>query len=427
MLQPPALTSTSHTTRHAGSPSSTPPSAATPSPGPRADLLPLRPRNATDPTTGAEAPAPRRKLRLGDHKFNVEIPFTTRKPKDELLYIATGGTISATGSRYTYDAGALTGEECLQGVRRPHNVNVTVANLFAKDSKDIEARDWHRLRDFILQKIDSVRGIVVSHGTDTLALTASYLHWTIPPQALEGKKVVLTGAMLPASEPHRDGPANLSDAFFLARSRKAQGVLTTLGGAIYAPPDFAKKHTTSAQAFQPVDQRQVGTIRNGKVSLTQAPHPAPRTFQPAHPEELPIVNVIPAEPGVPPSNTVRRIRDAIAADAQGIVYAGTGNGTIHKDVAAELSRQAAAGHLIVRASGVGDGEVIRNGAFPDDEHRIACAGRLMPDQARLLAQLALDEARHAAAPDTPLDLAALHSVFDPYQSQAAKAPRRAGS
>jgi L-asparaginase len=393
------------------------PPAPTPIPAPPASGLPPPRRAAAASADDPAATAARRRVRIGDFKLNVQVPFTTKKPKDPLLYIATGGTISATGSRHTYEAGKLAGKDCLRGVRLPHNVDVEVVDLFAKDSKDIEAQDWRSLRDLVLRRIGSVRGVVVSHGSDTLALTAQYLQLTLPPATLAGKKVVLTGAMKPASDPRPDGPGNLSDAFHLARSRRGQGVLATLAGRIYAPPGFAKKHTTSVQAFQPLNAPPVGTIRHGKVSITHPPEPPPRTFEPGDAKELPVVHTFHSEPGVAPARAIAHLRRAFDEGAQGIVYAGTGNGTVHHAVESELSRLAAEGRLVVRSSGTGDGEVIRNGAFPDDRHGVACSGRLAPDQARLLAQLALaDAGQRAAANGTAPDVAAVRSVFDAYQS-----------
>ncbi len=112
------------------------------------------------------------------------------------------------------------------------------------------------------------------------------------------------------------------------------------------------------------------------------------------------------------------IRAAVALGAEGIVYAGTGNGTMNETVATELKAQAAAGRLVIRSTKVGDGEVIRNGAFQDDEHGTAASGKLGPDMARLLAQLAIADARHTQ-PGTAVDMGEVRKVFDPYQSGGA--------
>ena len=108
-----------------------------------------------------------------------------------------------------------------------------------------------------------------------------------------------------------------------------------------------------------------------------------------------------------------------AHGAEGIVYAGTGNGTINETVADELKRQAAAGVLVVRSTKVGNGEVIRNGAFQDDEHGTAASGKLGPGTSRLLAQMAIADARQAN-PGAPVNMGEIRKVFDPYQSHGTR-------
>ncbi len=118
---------------------------------------------------------------------------------------------------------------------------------------------------------------------------------------LAEKKIVLTASMKPANVANPDGPQNLSDAFALARSSKGHGVMATLGGKIYAPPGFDKKHTTSVNAFQTVNAELVGTVRNGKVSILHEPAPPPRSFSPGNASELPVVTTLYSEPGVNPA------------------------------------------------------------------------------------------------------------------------------
>ena len=292
-------------------------------------------------------------------------------------------------------------------------------DLASIDSKDLGAAHLRDYRLAITERLQDthhpVKAAVITHGSDTLSTTAFYLHSTLPAELLAEKKIVLTASMKPASAADPDGPRNLRDAFVLAASPKGRGVMATLDGKIYAPPGFEKKHTTSVSAFQAVNAELVGTVRNGKVSIRNEPAPPPRTFDPGNADELPVVTTVYSEPGVNPAFTVAMIKAAVEQGAEGIVYAGTGNGTINETVADELKRQAAAGRLVVRSTKVGDGEVIRNGAFQDDSHGTAASGTLGPDMARLLAQLAIADARQAR-PGAPVDMGEIRKVFDPYQS-----------
>jgi L-asparaginase len=96
----------------------------------------------------------------------------------------------------------------------------------------------------------------------------------------------------------------------------------------------------------------------------------------------------------------------VAAGVQGIVVAGTGNGSIHSSVQAALGEAQARGIAVVRSSRVGSGHVMRNGAAPDDALGFVSAGTLNPYKARVLLMLAL-----AAGEREP---AALQQIFDAY-------------
>jgi L-asparaginase len=86
--------------------------------------------------------------------------------------------------------------------------------------------------------------------------------------------------------------------------------------------------------------------------------------------------------------------------------AGTGNGSIHASIQAALGQARGRGIAFVRASRVGSGHVMRNGAAPDDTFGFVSAGSLNPYKARVLLMLAL-----AAGISEP---AALQQVFDTY-------------
>lgn len=383
---------------------------------------------ASSPPPGADTPqSPGERTRAGSSAVARNTPLAPRHgsgPRpgpapQTIAYFATGGTISARGTEHTYQVGSLSGRDCLAGIKLPAWIHPEVEDVASIDSKDLGAAHLRDYRNAIAERLQDtrnpVRAAVVTHGSDTLSTTAFYLHSTLPAELLAEKKIVLTASMKPADAALPDGPQNLLDAFLLAGSSEGHGVMATLDGKIYAPPGFDKKHTTSVSAFQTVNAEQVGTVRNGKVSIRNQPAPPPRTFNPGNAGELPVVTTIYSEPGVAPAFTVDMIRAAVQQGAEGIVYAGTGNGTINETVADELKRQAAEGRLVIRSTKVGNGEVIRNGAFQDDRHGTAASGKLGPDMARLLAQMAIADARQTS-PGTPVDMSEIRKVFDPYQS-----------
>jgi L-asparaginase len=81
------------------------------------------------------------------------------------------------------------------------------------DSSDIGPDEWSALADEVAQARERADGIVVIHGTDTMAYTAAALSF-----ALVGldRPVVLTGSQRPLGEIRSDARRNLVDAVDLA-------------------------------------------------------------------------------------------------------------------------------------------------------------------------------------------------------------------
>ena len=67
----------------------------------------------------------------------------------------------------------------------------------------------------------------------------------------------------------------------------------------------------------------------------------------------------------------------VAAGVRGIVVAGTGNGSIHATLKQALADAVSQGVAVVRASRVGSGHVMRNGAADDDASASSVRARLI--------------------------------------------------
>jgi glutamin-(asparagin-)ase len=79
-----------------------------------------------------------------------------------------------------------------------------------------------------------------------------------------------------------------------------------------------------------------------------------------------------------------------ADGVKGIVYAGTGNGSVAKSIVPELNALRNDGIMIVRSSRVTNGGfVLRNAEQPDDKHDWVVAHDLNPQKARILTMLGL--------------------------------------
>jgi L-asparaginase len=105
-------------------------------------------------------------------------------------------------------------------------VPVEVRTLMMVDSLEMDDHD----RELILvqcRKCEQDR-IVVTHGTDTMEVTARALGEA----ALDGKTIVLTGAMIPFAFGSSDGLFNLGAALAFAQSLPA-GVYLAMNGRVF--------------------------------------------------------------------------------------------------------------------------------------------------------------------------------------------------
>ncbi len=308
-----------------------------------------------------------------------------------IAVLATGGTIagSAADAAQTagYQAGVVGVDRLLAAVPALANVAQIEAEQVASiDSKDLDLALWttlaHRIDALAARK--DIDGIVVTHGTDTLEETAYVLHLT----AKTSKPIVVTAAMRPSSALSADGPLNLLGAVTVAATREAwgRGVLVAFSNRIHSARDVVKTSTYAVDAFQSPEVGVLGWVQDGRVEFQRGvvrPHTAATPF--AADGGWPNVEIVASYAGA----TRTAVDALIAAGVRGIVVAGTGNGSIHAAIQAALAEAVRQGIAVVRASRVGSGHVMRNGAAPDDTLGFVSAGTLNPYKARVLLMLAL--------------------------------------
>jgi L-asparaginase len=314
-----------------------------------------------------------------------------------VVVLGTGGTIAGTAAQASdhvgYTAGALSAQALIAAVPGLGGGAVEAESVAQLDSCDMSHATWVALRLAVQQHLarPEVCGVVVTHGTDTLEETAYFLHRTVAAH----KPVVLTAAMRPATALSADGPQNLFDAVAVARLPGAQGVLAALNGKVYAGADLRKVHGYVVEAFSAGDAGPLAVVQGGALrSFRPWPQPvlhaAASRLPPA--PNWPVVDIVTSHAGA--RGAV--IAALVAAGAQGLVIAGTGNGSVHHALKAAAQAAVAAGVTVRRASrcqmgGVvagendsendseGDGE--EAGSLPD-------AGVLTAPQARI--ELMLD-------------------------------------
>jgi L-asparaginase len=135
--------------------------------------------------------------------------------KKKILLIHTGGTIGMTRDRCS---GVLRPDMFYAGLLKVIPEISAIAEMdveipFVLDSAELNFQHWQRLATIIKDRVGQVDGVVVTHGTDTLAYTASALSYMLPDIPIP---VILTGAQRPLEELRSDARNNLINAVELA-------------------------------------------------------------------------------------------------------------------------------------------------------------------------------------------------------------------
>ena len=303
--------------------------------------------------------------------------------------LATGGTIAGTSGTATgmaYRSGQI-GIDTLLAEAQALGLDMACEGrrIAAIGSQDIGWGEWQALHRECSAALadDSVRGVVITHGTDTAEETAFLLDLTLP----VGKPIVLTGAMRPADALGSDGMRNLATALRVAGDPGAggRGVLLAMGDQVFAARDVRKAATQGPEAFKGFPRGAVGAVSPSSLEWFGPPPRSREAALFAWPSVLPRVDVIYAYAAMD-----RALVDAaLAAGAKGLVLAGLGQGNAPHTVIEALGEVASRGIVVVRSSRVDQGLVDRNVEINDDELGLVAARALSPAKARILLQLLL--------------------------------------
>jgi L-asparaginase len=319
---------------------------------------------------------------------------------ESVVVLGTGGTIAGAAScgldNLGYTAAQLGVAELLAGVRGLSSMlmgrQLKVEQLAQVDSKDMDFSVWQLLVDRVAFHLaqDDVKGVVVTHGTDTLEETAFFLHAVLPAALLVRKPVVLTCAMRPATSVAPDGPQNLLDAVAVANTDGAGGVMVVCAGVLHGALEVQKVHPYRLNAFDSgdagslgyVEEGRVRQVRNWPVGHVKIDTDAIKKI--ANVEKLPRVEIVMSHAGAGGALVDALMAPGIAEPVQGLVVACTGNGTVHYELEAALLKAQATGVSVVRSTRCAYGQVLPvPGQLLPDSHGLS------PVKARVALMLAL--------------------------------------
>ena len=146
----------------------------------------------------------------------------------KITFIQAGGTIdkaypsTETTHGYNFEIGNPAFLAILQKIN--HSLEFDYLSVVKKDSLDFTDED----RQAVWEAVASVphENIIITHGTDTIYQTAKKL------SSIKNKKVILTGAMLPAEFSRSDAMFNLGMAVGAIQTLPVPGIYIALFGAV---------------------------------------------------------------------------------------------------------------------------------------------------------------------------------------------------
>lgn len=157
--------------------------------------------------------------------------------------IAVGGTIDKVyfDAKSEYEVGAPNVEKILGDLNL--SIRYRVSSLMRKDSLDLTDEDRNLIAETVMH--DSSQQILITHGTDTMVETAAVL------AKIEGKTIVLTGAMEPALFKTSDAVFNIGCALGAVQSLPP-GVYIAMSGRVFHGDNVRKN--VKANRFEELEQ-----------------------------------------------------------------------------------------------------------------------------------------------------------------------------
>jgi glutamyl-tRNA(Gln) amidotransferase subunit D len=188
--------------------------------------------------------------------------------------VSTGGTIA---SRVDYTTGgvhaAISSRDLLSIVPELSDFAAVDADiLYSVFSENIDSRHWTGMARIVEEKVDEgVKGVVITHGTDTLGYSAAALSFALRNLPIP---VILVGSQRSSDRPSSDAATNLVGVVTAAANAPfAEVVLgmheTTSDTSVvfHRGTKVRKCHTSARYAFQSVNTEPLARVIEGNVEM----------------------------------------------------------------------------------------------------------------------------------------------------------------
>lgn len=226
-------------------------------------------------------PESKKITKISSRKSAISFPKIEMKRNKELKDISliyTGGTI---GSRVDYNTGGVymltKPEELLYSVPEIGSIaNVSISPLMSVASEDLSSKEWSKIANAAAKELQKgSRGIVITHGTDTMHYTASALSFML---SNLNAPIVITGSQRSTDRGSSDGFMNLICSANIAANSDIAEVGICMHHtssdnecAFIRGTKARKMHTSRRDAFRAINDKPIALVREtGHIEYTSA-------------------------------------------------------------------------------------------------------------------------------------------------------------
>ena len=198
-------------------------------------------------------------------KENKTVKYTQKYPSKKILIISTGGTFNCVQTEQglipKFDESDLRSR--LQPVTS--ECELTFENLFLIDSSNILPKHWKLIAECVNKYYKIEDGIVIIHGTDTLAYTSSMLSHMLKGIPIP---VIITGSQLSIVNPVADALENMRIAIYMAKN-SYPGVFVVFNRKIMLGKCVSKTHSKSFNAFESINCVNVAEVNAYGIQIDE--------------------------------------------------------------------------------------------------------------------------------------------------------------
>jgi glutamyl-tRNA(Gln) amidotransferase subunit D len=286
---------------------------------------------------------------------SLSSPDHVRVTQDENLpqisIVSTGGTIA---SRIDYRTGAVTSQFDAEDILRAIPRLVTIGQYRARKlytilSENMTPAIWKELAEAVYREIQSgSAGVIVTHGTDTMAYSAAALSFMIDTPV----PVIFVGSQRSADRPSSDNAVNALCSASAAVSDLGEvavvmhNTMSDDSCSIHRGTRVRKMHTSRRDAFQSTGIAPIGTVRYPSLDVELSDAAIRRgTNEPAlHPALEERCGLLYSYPGMPEA--------AITSWSgyRGLIIAGTGLGHVSTALIPAIKSLVEGGTTVVMTS-----------------------------------------------------------------------------